>query len=306
MREPVNQLLRHRTPIEALGRLHARRPGLRPRGFVFHASRCGSTLVAQLLAEARGSVVLSEAPPVDGVLGAGQTIAGVLGTGPSAAGVTDEQRAQWLMWMLSALGQPRVPGDRNLFVKFDAWHALDLPLIRRAFPDVPWVFVYRDPRQILASQLRQPGAFLIPGVVGGEPLHRALDGSQQTRALTRQPLQRTCAGNSIAERVARVLQAIFEAVRAALAGGRGLLVNYTQLPDAVPQDIARHFSLDLDDRDFAAIAERAQRDAKTPGLDYEPRDELDAAVSAEDAALVETLVMPGFEALESLRLTASR
>jgi beta-phosphoglucomutase-like phosphatase (HAD superfamily) len=103
-----------------------------------------------------------------------------------------------------------------------------------------------------------------------------------------------------------MLQVIFEAVRAVLPDGRGLLVNYTQLPDAVPQDIARHFGLELDDRDFAAIAGRAQRDAKTPGLGYEPRDEPDAAVAAEDAALVETLVMPAYAALEALRLAASR
>jgi hypothetical protein len=303
MREPVNQLLRHRTPIEALGRLHARRPGLRPRGFVFHASRCGSTLLAQLLATTHGSVVVSEAPPVDGVLGAG----------PSAAGVTDAQRAQWLEWMLSALGQPREPGDRNLFVKFDAWHALSLPLIRGAFPDVPWVFVYREPRQILASQLRQPGAFLIPGVLdghgstaGSELLKRVFAGESLQRTFGGEPLTRAFAGDTIVVRVARMLQAIFEAVQVALPNGRGLLVHYSQLPDAVPQFVARHFGLDLDSRDSAAIAERAQRDAKTPALGYEPRDEPDPAVAPGDAALVETLAMPGFEALESVRLSARR
>ena len=70
MRRPVNQLLRHRTPIESLQARHALHPGLPPRGFVFHTSRCGSTLVAQMLAATRGSVVLSEAPSLDAVLGA--------------------------------------------------------------------------------------------------------------------------------------------------------------------------------------------------------------------------------------------
>ena len=63
-----------------------------------------------------------------------------------------EQRIEWLRGVVSALGQPRLGTEKHLFIKFDAWKVLDLPLIRRAFPAVPWIFLYRDPVEVLTSQ----------------------------------------------------------------------------------------------------------------------------------------------------------
>ena len=45
--------------------------------------------------------------------------------------------------VVAALGQPQHPEERALFLKLDAWHTLELPLLQRAFPGVPWVFLYR-------------------------------------------------------------------------------------------------------------------------------------------------------------------
>jgi hypothetical protein len=276
MRRPINHLLRHRTPIDALGRRHARRPGLRPSGFVFHTSRCGSTLVAQMLAAIRGSVVLSEAPPIDAVLLA------VAAT----AGATDEMRAHWLEWMLSALGQPRLPGDERLFVKFDAWHVRHLPLVRRVFPDVPWVFLYREPHEVLESQLRQPGAFLVPGV---------LDGGAGFLA----------AGDSVVDRVAGLLRDTCEAAHAVLPDGGGLLVNYSELPGAFEARIAAHFRLALDDADRAAVANCARHDAKSPSLPYQHRSDPATGAGKVDAARFEAIARPAYDALERARRAAA-
>ena len=61
LRRPFNLLFRHQTPIDALGEWHAAQPGLPPTGFIFHMSRCGSTLAARLLAALPRNVVISEA-----------------------------------------------------------------------------------------------------------------------------------------------------------------------------------------------------------------------------------------------------
>lgn len=277
MRRPVNQLLRHRTPVEALEARVAHEPGLPPRGFVFHTSRCGSTLVAQLLAATRGSVVLSEAAPLDAVLGA--TAA------PDGTAVPEERRARWLAWMLGALGAPRQPGDERLFVKFDAWHTLELPLLRRVFPGVPWVFLYRDPREVLASQLRQPGGFLVPGV---------LEGGGRLGGLR-------LAGETVAERVAALLADTCEAARAALLLGGGRLVNYAELPAAFDSVIAPHFGLGLDATDRAALAEVARMDAKSPGTGWTRPDTREATLGEAELALLEERVMPVYRELERLR-----
>jgi hypothetical protein len=201
--------------------------------------------------------------------------------------VTEIQRAEWLRWMLAALSQPRVPGDRHVFVKFDAWHAAHLPLIRRSFPDVPWVFLYRDPREVLASQLRQAGAFLVPGVREGA------GGLGASGALP---------GETVAGRLAGLLKSCCEAACAALPGGGGLLVNYAELPEAFTGSIAAHFGLDLDGDDRAAVAECARHDAKSPGLPYERRSDAPSADDAGALATIEALALPVYRELERLRL----
>ncbi|PAV93766.1 hypothetical protein WR25_26873 [Diploscapter pachys] len=60
--------MRRDTDVSALLDWHARSPGLTPSALVFHASRCGSTLIAQLLASQARNIVLSEPPPLDNLL----------------------------------------------------------------------------------------------------------------------------------------------------------------------------------------------------------------------------------------------
>ena len=67
-RTPFNLPFPHVTPLAALAELQAADPGLPPTGFIFHMSRCGSTLVAQMLAALPQNIVISEAGPVDAVL----------------------------------------------------------------------------------------------------------------------------------------------------------------------------------------------------------------------------------------------
>ena len=55
--------------------------------------------------------------------------------------------------------------ERHYFVNPDSWHTSALPLFRRAFRGVPWIFVYRDPVEVIVSQLRMPGAQMIPGML---------------------------------------------------------------------------------------------------------------------------------------------
>jgi hypothetical protein len=77
-----------------------------------------------------------------------------------SAAVSEEQNLDWLRAMLSTLGQPRRGSEEHLFIKFEAWHVLMLPIIRKAFPEVPWIFLYRDPVDVLVSQMEQPGQMI--------------------------------------------------------------------------------------------------------------------------------------------------
>src|SRR5215218_6174261 len=53
------------TEFDALLQLDQRLPRVQPRGFIFHSSRCGSTLLANACRAVDHAIVLSEAHPID-------------------------------------------------------------------------------------------------------------------------------------------------------------------------------------------------------------------------------------------------
>ena len=277
--DPFNMLFRQQTPIEVLGQRNELSSGLDPTGFIFHMSRSGSTLITQLLAAFPENIVISEAPPIDATLRAHF----------KSAEVTDEQRITWLRWLLSALSQPR-SGEQKFFVKFDAWHILELPLIRRAFPDVPWLFVYRDPVEVMVSHLDHRGAHVVPGVVA--PSSFGIDPDQ---VWTIEP----------EEYCARVLAALCRAGLQHHSGG-GLLINYKQLPEIVWTSLAEFFGLDFDDAEIETMKSKTTRHAKNPALVFQnDADNKRRKATEKVLAVTNTWIDPVYRELESARLNAT-
>jgi hypothetical protein len=244
LRHPAHLLFRHETPMTALAELAGISPGIPPTGFIFHISRCGSTLIAQMLAALPENVVISEAGPMDTVLRSHLR----------DPGITEEERILWLRGLLNALGQRRKAGEKSLFVKFDSWHALFLPLIQRAFPAVPWIFVYREPVEVLMSQSRQMGGQMIPGVL--EPALFGWDAQAVGRM-------------SLGEYGGRVLAGIGEAALKEARAGRGRLVNYRQLPGVVWPSLIRYWGVDCAEQAPEAVARVSLFHAKNPGMTFD-------------------------------------
>ncbi len=280
LRHPFAMLFRHQTSMEDLVARQASQPGLPVRGLVFHMSRCGSTLVAQLLAALPRHIVLSEAGPVDTVLRAHQRL----------PGLTDAQRIDWLRAVVGALGQQRHPDERAVFLKLDAWHVLELPLLQRAFPGVPWMFLYRDPVEVMASHQNHRGAHMLPGLL--PPEHLGLAAHQLE-------------GIPLDEYGARVLAAICEAglrgYQARQAPAR--LVDHRQLQrEGVPL-LTELFGVELSDDDGARLRDVLERNAKNPVLPFED-DTAEKArrVSPLARELAERWCRPVHDALEAARL----
>ena len=265
LRDPFRLLFWRETDMAALAQFAAESPGLAPAGFIFHSSRCGSTLLTQMLAGLASTLVMSEPGPIDAVL----RLEG------SAA-----DRVDWVRWVVSALGQPRRPSQTGFVVKFDAWSILQLPVILRAFPDTPCVFVYRDPVEVVSSQLGRRGYHMIPGTLPPEWF-----GMSPSEVTSVRP----------EEYCAAVLRRLCEvAVESGLR-----VVNYRDLPGAVTETIAPLFGIDPDPAVFTRVA---GRDAKNPFVPFvaTPRPLAPAA-----RAMVEARVGPAYEALERVRLGQS-
>ena len=252
---------------------------MRPSGLIFHLSRCGSTLAAQALAALPENIVLSEPEVMDVVLRLGAIM----------PGVTDEQRVCWLRGLAEAYGQRRFPEERRFFIKFDTWHMLDSAVIRQAFPGVPWVFLYRDPVEILVSQLTETSGRMLPGPMSAIWMQMPLLEALQT------PQEDFCA-----RALGRIVAAALEATA---RDPLGRLVNYSELPGALETLIAPWFGVELGDADRDRMRQATRYHAKSPGRVIF---EADAARKQRDATgelreLAQRWVGSGYARLEELR-----
>jgi hypothetical protein len=276
LRDPFHLSARHHTPIQALADMSAVRPGLPLGGLIFHMSRCGSTLISRLLASSPTNLVLSEAPPIDEVLDMARR------------GASEEQRIAWLRGLVSALGQPRTGQEQRMFIKLDSWHVLDLPLIRRAFPDTPWIFVYRDPVEVMMSHKQLRGSQMAPGQL--PPARLGLDATAVQLPLD---LDKFCA---------RVLGNFCTAAAQYAPMHGGMLVNYNQFPDAIWSDILPWFRVAPTEAEREEMELEMMYHAKQPAHPFQPDSEAKRrAASPALRALAEQFIAPAYYQLEAVR-----
>jgi hypothetical protein len=114
-------------------------------GVVFHESRCGSTLVANLLVAANPLAhrVYSESIPPLTVIRA-------------QAGSREKQK-ELLRDVVYLMSRTQSPHETKVLFKIQSIGTHAISLWTETFPTVPWIFVYRDPVEILSSQLRNGG-----------------------------------------------------------------------------------------------------------------------------------------------------
>lgn len=244
LRHPFNLLFRHQTPVEVLAEMYEAEPGLSPTGLIFHMSRCGSTLISQMLASLPQNIVISEAGTIDTILRANFL----------NPGITDNQQIDWLRWMTSALARRRQDQEQHLLIKFDSWHTLSMPLILRAFPGVPWIFVYRDPVEVIVSHLRVPSGRMLSGMTETQRLGLDIE------TIARMPLEEYCAMVT-----ARICETALQHRR---DDGAGTIISYKQLPEAVYSLIPDVFHLTYCEADLERMRDAAQFDAKDPSTRF--------------------------------------
>lgn len=286
LRHPFHQGFRRQTPISDLLQWSQCSPGLPPSGFIFHASRCGSTLISQLFAASESNIVYSEPPALDTLLRSLQRF----------PAWTPSTRIASLRALLSAWSQPLADTGttprKHVIVKQDGWSSLNAPLVRAAWPQTPWVFLYREPVEILVSQMRQRAAFLIPGVVdwSAHEVTTADDAEFEPVAYC-------------AQRLGSMLQAMVRYFEPATT----LLVNYSELPTSVMTRVAPHFGMAIDSAQVAGFNAVLARDAKNPAQTFSS----DSAYKQREAdehtrAMATRWMKPHYQQLEALRLQQIR
>jgi hypothetical protein len=262
MSHPFNLLFSQRTPLDVLD--DPEDAPVTPSGLIFHMSRSGSTVAAKMLAQLPSTVVLSEAQPLDALIRLRR----------ASPAETDATFVRRFRAMVTALARP-FGRERSVVVKLHAWHVVELPLIRAAFPDVPAIFLFREPRAVLLSQSRVAGLELSPQMLDPRWL-----GLGDTWPETSH------------EYAARFLGVLCAAALHAAERHPLIYVDYATLPDAVVRRIAPYFGLSVDGNE-AGMRAAAVRDAKSP-VPFRPRE---AAVTPEIERLAARWIDPAYAAL---------
>lgn len=242
---------------------------LQPAGFIFHVSRCGSTLLSNCLKQVAGTRVLSEPQPVSALL---QWAAEAKETEAEA-----EYRLRILKAAVEAYG--RFPGqDKRFLFKLTSWNILHFHIFRRLWPETPCVVVVRDPLEVGVSCMETP-----PGWMNRRK-------QSVTSKISRESF------------CARMLGRFYTIAKEAAALG-ALVVQYEGVDLDTCLEIARTFGLAPDQTDIAGIQRALSINAKHPELG---RFETDSPSKAERASdrLKREIDLWAREAFEALRTSA--
>lgn len=121
-----------------------------PAGFIFHMSKCGSTLMARVLDQSPNHIVLKEPTPLH------ERFWQYLTQDWKAPIEPTEENLQVIRNLIQIMGRSRLPQQQSYFVRVRSWLISFADIIQHAFPDTPCLFMYRDPVEVMASILSKP------------------------------------------------------------------------------------------------------------------------------------------------------
>lgn len=220
------------TEFDVLLRLEKQLDSVPPTGFIFHSSRCGSTLVANACRAISNSIVLSEANAID------KLIARFITDADSA--VKESLYSVFLRGVVHALAQRQTGTEKHLFVKFACCSFAQLERIKRIWPNVPWLFLYRDPVETIVSNLRDVPPWLVDND------HRVLASitGAYPAAIAEKTLEELCA---------RTIGSLYTTAYN-LANDDSMLLNYRQLSVPVIASVLNFFKISVSTKELATIS----------------------------------------------------
>jgi hypothetical protein len=230
------------TEFDVLLQLEKQLDSVPPTGFIFHSSRCGSTLVSNACRAINNSIVLSEANAID------KLIARLI-TDPGD--VKTSLYSVFLRGVVHALAQRRAGNEEHLFIKFACCSFALIEQVKRIWPNVPWLLLYRDPVETIVSNLNDVPPWL-------------LDNDRRVLASITGASPAEVAEMSLEELCARTIGSLFSTAHR-LANGDQLLLNYKQLSVPVISSVLRFFKASPSATELETIEHGSQIYSKEAG-----------------------------------------
>ncbi|KAL3940825.1 MAG: hypothetical protein SGARI_000826 [Bacillariaceae sp.] len=114
----------------------------------FHESRCGSTLVANSMIAMdpiKHRTYSESSPPINAMKGT---------CGPMFDICSEEKAARILQDVIYMMSRTDDPKEERVFFKFQSITSQSISTFQLAFPKVPWMYVYREPVQVMMSHVK--------------------------------------------------------------------------------------------------------------------------------------------------------
>ncbi|QNN43770.1 hypothetical protein [Pedobacter roseus] len=213
---------------------------LEPTAFIFHVSRCGSTLISQSLCLNNEHIVLPEAPFIDEVLRLTK----------NNKYLSSQHHEEVVKAVVKIYGQSPEGKKKHLFIKTDSWHIHFMPLLRKLYPKVPFILLYRKPDEVIRSHQKLRGMQAVPGVIPNELLGIEAGGIEP---------------GDFDGHTAKVLENYLEAfISTSQRDPLSLLINYNEGIMDMMQRFCNFTGVTLNDKDWEQIKIRSHFNAKHP------------------------------------------
>ncbi|WP_448697769.1 hypothetical protein ACFGVR_13385 [Mucilaginibacter sp. AW1-3] len=209
-----------------------------PTAFVFHVSRCGSTLLSQLLGLSDENIALSEVPIFDDILRLRYKV-------PQ---IDEAYTSRLLRAAMQFYGQKRTGIEKRLFIKTDSWHVHFHQQLRAMYPETPFILLYRTPNEVFKSHVKQRGIQVVPGLIEPEVFGFS-----------------DCDTLSLDDYLARVLASYFSAYLEIVSNDQlTLLVNYNEGIITIMEKMASFTNIHINDTTKQKMKERTNYHSKHP------------------------------------------
>jgi len=233
----LTNILQPRTSLTNLSFQATQVAKAQPAGFIFHLSRCGSTLISGCLSELDSTCVFSESPVLTEIL-----------LDSDLAFTARQEYLQQLIDLQACV----FPSRPQVIIKWNAWDIFYRDLIRTIYPYVPVIFLVRNPVEILASHHRSAGRHMsgdltlghVNSVFGKKPASSLLECRIDVLSELLNKMQEIADKDSI------------------------LRLDYRQLDFKKMCELCSHFNIPLSQHEMERINTRLAYHSKSPALRF--------------------------------------
>jgi len=203
-------------------------------GLLFHSGRCGSTLLCNMLDTLSDCFVVRESEIINALL--------------NDKSISTGEKTQLLYMVLALYSRYASRLGCQCVIKFTSHCALHIAYLLNSLPDIPWIYLYRDPAATIASFTQKPPPWLSSNYIA--------------RILS---LSNEHVPESAADQTALMLYRSFQHIAEQYASSKiSKVFSYNKLlTSPAAEAVSHHFGFHVTPEEAAAMAECLTVDAKT-------------------------------------------